>query len=66
MMNKNKNEQIMIKEASPLNMQVAGDPNYLPTYSVPREKSIIKAKKKTGFLTFAIGLILWYFNSDRK
>ena len=60
---KNK-EEIMIKELAPVSNRNAAD--YMPTYSVPKEKALIKAKRETGFLTLIIGLILWYFNSDRK
>jgi len=38
----------------------------LSNYSVPRQRALIKAPKKAGMLTLVAGLVLWFFNSDKK
>jgi membrane protein len=35
-------------------------------YAVPRQRALIKAPKKAGVLTLVAGLVLWFFNSDKK
>jgi len=61
-----KDEVTMVREIVQSDKQNKNAGDSLPVYSVPREKALIKAKKQTGFFTLIIGLILWYFNSDRK
>jgi|GEM_PF-193609 len=65
-MEKQHKKPAVIKDLHPPASQDNAQSPVQSDYSVPRQRALIKAPKKIGMLTLLAGLVLWFFNSDKK
>lgn len=65
-MEKQHKKPAIIKDLHPPGHEIKAPTPVRSNYSVPTQRALIKAPKKAGMLTLLVGLVLWFFNSDKK